>query len=1090
MTQAGHAADERSEALFAHEQIRVALRRWLDPASASDPLLILHGPAGTGRTTLLAAGQRLAEGLGYRVIDGTIQYGSVTALMSTLAARARRGGMLLPALEAQLVEQRRQREALDQDPHRRIGPPGPIRRVPVVSSPDSPLDRLLQAHRDGVLRPLHPPHVDSQTVEAARWPARALTPAAIEGLRVLADRGPLLLTYDDAELAGPALLPWLEALLEEDLAPTLRVALVLEEPPSSLWRRLDPYVHRVPVRPLDPRESRHFLSVLGVGPGARQQKIVDRSGGLPLLLSWLASTDGRGSPDGTLAGEVLASLPDPRSATHLALAALPRLITGDTLALLTEGSIQESGALLDWLRSRPEITAEADGLRFHPQIRRLLLTHLDRTDRARHRTLHGRLADYYRDRRAALPADGRARWGRGRWRRLTIESLYHALMADPVDGWRRTVVALVETLRDVGTVPPALSSLLFLPEVWEELTAVYPNESAPVREYLLASRDAVREQDLQRLLSHLESLDSLPPATLASLWALQAEDARDQEPPARALALLDQALDRHEAPWLRGRRALTRLGAGDLEGAVEDLDAILIRNPGDSWAATLRGLIHLRRDHLLPAREDLERALRRFPALVTARAALGEVERRLGHPARAIEHLDETLDAHPRDVHALVQRGLARLEQGQYAQATADFDRVLALRPGLAVAVAGRGESHRLSGRPEAALPELERALSLEPTLTWARASLAAVLQTLGRSEEANDALTRLRRDLPDHPWPTRRLVRAAAAHYAAGNPRAAAVLLQGEGDGQSLSAPLQGILGELWRQVGEPARALPLLERALAVISDRAWLWAARGDCQRRLGRIDLARADFDRALILAPGEPWTLAGRGECHRLRGRPARALADFDAALAAGSATGWLHGRRGDALRLLDRPEEAIAAFDLALATTPDDPWVLVRRAESLRRIGRVGLALADFDLAHALGSHEIGGWPARRATLLGPGAPAGEPPQSALMLYNLIASANTAAPEGAVDRLRMAREALTAALGPVPAGRHFGRATLAALAGRRDEALDALERALGLAPAIGPRARGSAAWEGLATDPRFQKLTDGDARRENEGNDG
>ncbi|HEY0132606.1 MAG TPA: tetratricopeptide repeat protein, partial [Nannocystis sp.] len=155
---------------------------------------------------------------------------------------------------------------------------------------------------------------------------------------------------------------------------------------------------------------------------------------------------------------------------------------------------------------------------------------------------------------------------------------------------------------------------------------------------------------------------------------------------------------------------------------------------------------------------------------------------------------------------ALGHLGGALLALGRHDEARVTFERALALRrqaigaedPAINGILAGLGGTLAALGEHDEAIPILERALSLREELGVDKFHLAPILNNLGRSL----------RQLGRHEEARRMHERALALQEAALGPSHA-----------NVAASLLG-LGELALARGEPALALPLLERALTLHS------------------------------------------------------------------------------------------------------------------------------------------------------------------------------------------------------------------------------------------------------------------------------
>jgi tetratricopeptide (TPR) repeat protein len=159
---------------------------------------------------------------------------------------------------------------------------------------------------------------------------------------------------------------------------------------------------------------------------------------------------------------------------------------------------------------------------------------------------------------------------------------------------------------------------------------------------------------------------------------------------------------------------------------------------------------------------------------------------------------------------------------------------------------------------------------------------------------------------------------------------------------------------GLILQQAGRPDEAAEEFRRVAALQPSDLGAWESLGETLLALGRAEEALQAYDRALDLNSAAAELHANRGVALRGLGRFQEALAAQDRALALkpGYAEGW--SNRGNVLNDLGRLEEALASFDRGLALNPRLPTVLVNRANVLRELGRLPEALAGYDQASAL----------------------------------------------------------------------------------------------------------------------------------------
>jgi tetratricopeptide (TPR) repeat protein len=217
--------------------------------------------------------------------------------------------------------------------------------------------------------------------------------------------------------------------------------------------------------------------------------------------------------------------------------------------------------------------------------------------------------------------------------------------------------------------------------------------------------------------------------------AARAGDAR------AALDLLGRALDRDgRSSGLHLRRALARERAGELDGALLDLEAATGLDPSRPDAFVDAARIHLRKGEAAEALTAAERAVALAPrgaggwlARARARAVLGLVREARGDADRA-------LAIKPDLAAAFAVRGAMRAQGADPVGALADLDRALELDPGLVEALVARARARlesSLESDLDAALGDATAAVKAAPRDPTAYEARAAVLMKRGRRPDA-----------------------------------------------------------------------------------------------------------------------------------------------------------------------------------------------------------------------------------------------------------------------------------------------------------------------------------------------------------------
>lgn len=157
---------------------------------------------------------------------------------------------------------------------------------------------------------------------------------------------------------------------------------------------------------------------------------------------------------------------------------------------------------------------------------------------------------------------------------------------------------------------------------------------------------------------------------------------------------------------------------------------------------------------------------------------------------------------------------------------------------------------------------------------------------------------------------------------------------------------------------------ALRHLDAAMALIPDSALPYLARGKVYLARADADTLDADRDRDIQLAfrsldsaaaKGPPlmFVYKARGEVNLVAGMYDHAVADVDTALAIGPKSSDLYRLRGLAHLHADL-QQAWIDFDSAMSLDPNDPHAVLGRAVTSVYLGDFGRARLDFDSARTL----------------------------------------------------------------------------------------------------------------------------------------
>ena len=199
-------------------------------------------------------------------------------------------------------------------------------------------------------------------------------------------------------------------------------------------------------------------------------------------------------------------------------------------------------------------------------------------------------------------------------------------------------------------------------------------------------------------------------------------------------------------------RALQHLENRDLDRATGLLKSFLLRQPANSDALNLLGVVHAERGDRAAAIALFERALRIDPGSIEALSNLAKARAESWNFGAALAAYDELIARGAADHVIVMDRGVALMHLGRLGEAMAHFDKAVELAPDYAPAWQNRALLLVDLNRYDEALENSGRALELRPGYAEALAIRGYTLSGLKRYEEACVALERafaLKQNIP-----------------------------------------------------------------------------------------------------------------------------------------------------------------------------------------------------------------------------------------------------------------------------------------------------------------------------------------------------
>ena len=279
-----------------------------------------------------------------------------------------------------------------------------------------------------------------------------------------------------------------------------------------------------------------------------------------------------------------------------------------------------------------------------------------------------------------------------------------------------------------------------------------------------------------------------------------------------------------------------------------------------------------------------------------------------GQTDRALEEYGSALKLDPKASVAYLNRGvLLATRKRAYDRAIEDFDRVLSLEPDNVDALVARGDAYSQLKDFGRAMADLDRAVTLAPP----RSPVARIARGQAYSRMGNQA-------------DAQRDYEAALAI----DPRSATALVN---------------LAAVTALRGDPAGAIPLLDRAIAIDKDDPLAFYNRGYAHFVLKQYDQALADYSAAIDLDRTMGLAYNNRALTRVVLNRDLKgALDDADEALKLMPINLDVRETRGFIFLKLNEPAQALVNYDDALTLDPNRPLALYGRGLARLRMGDAG----------------------------------------------------------------------------------------------------------------------------------------------------
>jgi len=663
----------------------------------------ITGQGGVGKTTLLNRYREIARNdFKFLLADSDEQQRDIPSVLGRFARQLKEQNVPLKRFDERYTTYRQKMHEIENDPEAPQGLAALLGRTVVRAAfvggdlvpgvrkglellPRDSLEHQASEWTSYLAKKL----TNKDDVALVRDPVSILTPLFFQDLNEIAQKQKILLCFENFEATRQELQQWLLHLPEYKPSRNIRIAVAGRDEPGANWDKLRNVTMIIHLDVLTEREAEAFLDSYGVNSPQRRTEILECSGRLPVIMSWLAAPEASepdiSLPTHNIVERFLRWVSDPQLRQVALAGAIPRAFNVDNLNLLLEHLDQtiDKQHAFDWLLTMPFVKQRSDGWHYHDVVRRMMLHYQRRRSPQSYRQMHTILADFYNTGRHELSASEEEPWINKQWRQDTLAYCYHHLVANPTKHWSDVINLFALAVRKRRIFAVELIELLRLDDIQDELS---PEQNAMVQLFH-QQLQAIRDGRLQKGLAMFDKLCQI------------------------------ESLSSEAKGYMLAYRGEGHRLNGQLEIALADLDAALQYTPQDARTITRRAIIYVLMESYQKALLDLNRASDLDEKDTWARAVRGETYRRIGQYDEALINLNQAIALDEKHFWAIAMRGETYRQMGLYEKALADFEHSIALDEKYTWAIERREETQRQRKQRAEASDNLNRTDLPDPTI-------------------------------------------------------------------------------------------------------------------------------------------------------------------------------------------------------------------------------------------------------------------------------------------------------------------------------------------------------------------------------------
>jgi tetratricopeptide (TPR) repeat protein len=661
-------------------------------------IFYITGQGGVGKTTLLNRYRETARDAGFLVADCNEQEHDVPAVLGRFAHQLSEKGLHLKHFSERHKIYRQKMGEIENDPDApqgitallgqtivratfTVGDTIPGLRKGLEILPQEALETQASEWVSYLAKKLH----NKDEVALIRDPVPILTSLFFNDLNELAKKQRFLFCFENFEVTRQELQGWLSRLREYRPSPNVRLGIAGRDQPGQQWDALRSVTMTIRLDIFTELEAESFLDAYGITNIKRRREILECSGRLPVIMSWLAAPEGdepdTSLPTQNIVDRFLRWIADSHLRQEALLGAIPRLFNLDILTALipldNQNQPGDGQEAFDWLLSMPFVQQGPDGWRYHQVVRSMMLQHQRLKSPQAYRQLHTAMAEFFYKKRDELHCSDEERWTNEQWRRNTLDYTYHFLVADPIHHWTGVMDIFAIAVRKRRSFATDMIELLAATDVQDELS----HEQRTTVQLFRQQLQAIKDSDLQagfEMFNRLCAMNDLSSQAKGHVLTYRGECYRRGGEWEKALCDFEEALK-----CLPGdvrtliRQGITHILMKDYQKALNNLNQAIALDEKNAWALALRGETYRCMKGYQEALNDLNQAITLDKKNAWAIAVRGEIYYCMKQLANAFEDLSHSLALDDKNVWALVKRSEVYREMGNSQASQNDFHSAL-----------------------------------------------------------------------------------------------------------------------------------------------------------------------------------------------------------------------------------------------------------------------------------------------------------------------------------------------------------------------------------------------------------------------------